>query len=311
MSRRSVERMELVQPRTDAEFEAMMFQVDERLRQCDVPIPARAMEGWRVVGWSLGLSLSLGAKQIRATDEAPFTGSDLTRRIFNWFETQYGKRLSVRLGPGRIFVLLAGDPWVVHLPFARGQGTFFVSLSEKSSPDFSNQPFHLNVLDLVEDLPSGLAARVSPIDLENLLRHTVASWRTFELLRSLSADDLVHNAIANFDAVVHHVMARPPNFGEARWAALQASEKLVKAAVQSRRGKFPFTHDLATLNKLLPANGLPPLDLNQVGSIQCEAAVRYDRSSTLIQAYSAFLASISLCGGLAEIMVRDRATTRA
>src|SRR5439155_6254010 len=67
----------------------------------------------------------------------------------------------------------------------------------------------------------------------------------------------------------------PVHFGQAKWAALQAAEKSLKAFI-AYKGESPRrTHDLMQQAKHCLRLGLPPLPPSFLTHIQCDADVRY------------------------------------
>jgi hypothetical protein len=108
---------------------------------------------------------------------------------------------------------------------------------------------------------------------------------------------------------VYHIFENPAHYGQARWAAAQASEKYLKGFIALRGRKFAKTHNLA--KDLLPV----ALELgwddraaeDLVLSAECGAGVRYgELPSTMTEAVDAARAALVICGSLAESMLKRR-----
>lgn len=96
-------------------------------------------------------------------------------------------------------------------------------------------------------------------------------------------------------------MAHGGRFGEAKWASLQAAEKVLKAAIDRSGAKYRFTHGLSCLCKTLADTGLHFDADNQIAAIQCKPAIRYgEETCTRNEALAAHRASLELVNILRE-----------
>jgi hypothetical protein len=77
-------------------------------------------------------------------------------------------------------------------------------------------------------------------------------------------------------ASVRHIFSVPPHYyGQSKWAAAQAAEKLLKSFLKAKDISFPFSHDIQALASLAEARGMKSLDRGVVDQLQTRAAVRY------------------------------------
>ena len=125
--------LRITQPTNDKEFEEMMQIVDRHLRESNVPPHARPFRGWFEISGTLKLGLRISAEQNRDPMVGCYDGDDLTIRIFRWFDRHYGDKVNLRFGPGRIFILVRHDTWIMELPRIYGSAKIFASAIEVSS----------------------------------------------------------------------------------------------------------------------------------------------------------------------------------
>lgn len=293
-------------PTNESDFYAMMEAVDLFLKQKDVPPHARPFQGSFEISKALNLELNMVPVTKAEPKSGSYAGDDLTIRIFRWFDERYGNKLAIRIGPGRIVILIRDDPWEVHLPKVWGTVQFFVSLSEKSSNQDKDLqlrriPRH-NILDSIEDLPIGLAKSLDVRELSAIADIFLAAYSSMVAIDGIIEFPMIRELISDIDASVSHFLSVPPHFGLSKWASLQATEKALKAYVSAKGESFPWRHNLEELSTLATEFGLQPIPSKTLNDIQCTASVRYGEGAdvTKIEAYIAHLLSISVCGLVAE-----------
>lgn len=81
--------------------------------------------------------------------------------------------------------------------------------------------------------------------------------------------------MADNDGAVHYLTAPTPNFGLAKWSALQATEKALKGFSQILTGQHRRGHNLSLVAAEAAAAGLPAEVNEHLPTIQCDASVRY------------------------------------
>jgi hypothetical protein len=298
------EKLALTLPTSEAEFLQMMETVDEALRRDGVQIAARSMEACRIISWSLGLGLSLFPTK-RPPRPDVFVGDDLTLRIIAWIDARYGKRQVVDFGPGLVAIPIRGDLWSVRLPRQMGTAIFFASRTEQSTtPDYylrRREPPKLNVLDQVLELPEGLRAVLSDDELAAFSKRFMEAFAAMSDLEAVVARPMVFEARGDINAAYQFLISRPPQLGQARYSAMQASEKLIKCFVASRGKDFKRIHLISKLHDTAVKLGLTPIDPTWIAALHCTAGARYgEEKSTPDQAYRAYWASLMTCGRVAE-----------
>jgi hypothetical protein len=286
----------------EREFTDMMEIVDAHLRQSGIPEHARPIRGWMIVSSSLGQSLKLAGQKDRPQDGV-YTGDSLSARIMEWFETRYADKLKIRFGPGRIVAIIRDDPWEIHLPKVWGSVRFVVSREKTSTgrPQLSTSgPVVVNILDLIEKLPHGLRNTLAHDEMNAVGARFLAGYAAMSALDSLRKCPLVAQAINDFDVAVHCIVGAK-NYGNARWSALQACEKCLKAYIDIRGGRVQHHHRLCDLAADASALGLTGIDERSLRRVQVSASVRYGSgASTLSDTYTGYCASLDISRRIAE-----------
>jgi hypothetical protein len=210
-------KLPLALPTNEDEFSQMMELVDERLRLAGVQIPARSMEGWRVVSWSLGLGLSLFPSQTLPRPGV-FVGDDLTLRILQWFKSRYGQREAVDFGLGLVAIPIRDDLWSVRMPRGWGTVNYFASRTEPSTtPDYylpRRIPPRTNVLDQVLDLPNGLRHALRDDELADFFSRFMSAFDAMSRLESVAGLPMIFEAQGDLGAAFRFLMSRPHTLGK-------------------------------------------------------------------------------------------------
>jgi|ERR1700722_969467 len=300
-------KLSLALPTSEDEFIQMMETVDGALRAEGVQIPARSLEACRIISWSLGLGLSLFPPK-RLPRPGVFVGDDLTLRVIDWIDARYGQRQAIDFGPGLVALPLRGDLWSVRLPRRFGTVVFFASRTERSTtPEYylpRREPPRLNILEQVLELPEGLRIALSDSELADFLRRFMEAFAAMSDLEVVVDRPMVFEARGDINAAYQFLFSWPQQFGQARYSAMQASEKLLKCFIDSRGEEFKRIHLIAELHGTAVSLGLTPLDPNWTTALHCTAGARYGKEkSTPDQAYRAYWSSLMTCGHVAKHIV--------
>lgn len=273
--------------KTKEEFEALMQEVDHRLQEKEVSIHAQQIAALAEVASILGISIK-GGPLTSGPIPGVYSGDSLSAHIFEWTERRYGERLKIDFSIGRSVFLLRGAAWLIRFPLAYGK---FVPLCVR---DFSINDADLtvriieenkeskkpgrNLLRFVENLPITLAGELTNDELKSLCMFIIESNYFFDKLDQLGkTNELARSAQVDLNTAADHCMSGASQYGQSRWAALQACEKMLKCFIDSKGGPFPRTHKLSSLAKVALPLGLPKLDDNLLVKIQCDAGIRYGK----------------------------------
>lgn len=315
-------------PSTEAEFVALMEAVDARLQADGVAITGRELVGIRQICLMLaaGLNLTVPPREPR---EGVYEGDDLVIRALRWLRGRYGDRLAVDWTLGRVVVLLRGDVWVFALPriYGGGRVDFVASRSTDartlpttseviSAADLRRErrpPSIYNVLDALVGLSDDLRRSLTDDELRSLHYAFLTGLNAYEAMREVRAARFVAEALADHQQTVAHLTAGPgAHAGQARWAALQATEKMYKAYLTAVDAGVPWTHDISKLSAAATKAGLAAADQHFIAAVQCDAGVRYgDAAVPVAEAVAAHHAALDLSWYLAEAIKERRQTERS
>ena len=242
---------------TDA-FRAHMAGIDERLRRQGVPIPNRPI---------------LALRELARAGIQIWSPTPSSKRIFDWFDQRYGKKLAVDFTIGRSIVLVRGDPYVVKFPLILGYFDGIISLT-----------------DLFEHFTVEMLAALSKDETAVLINSFASQYEDFRHIELLPRD-----LRSSLDAAVSRVVEINQHMGESKWASLQFVEKVLKAFIKKGGTRPPNIHDLRKLALLAEQLGAPAIPDVLVRNTECPAGVRYNEPRvTLTQAVGALHASIKI-----------------
>ncbi|HZG44002.1 MAG TPA: HEPN domain-containing protein [Longimicrobium sp.] len=284
-------------PANDAEFNALMERVDAELRADEVPFAARSMAALSSIARRFQIELP-GWTVDRDPHPGQYTGMDLTIRVVRWIDERYGNRQQIDLRPGRTVVFIRGDLWEAWLPRLIGSHVLFASATEPSDCIRGvlmeqGPPSRYNVLDSITDLAPGLRRSLTASETQEILSNFTAALDDYMLIEQARHLPLVHQARHDYDATVHHLLNGAS--GQARWSALQAAEKMLKAYLTHSGVKPPFTHDLERVARKAVELGLGDVPEAWLSVAQCDAAVRYgDIRVPMEEAVAAHYASLDI-----------------
>lgn len=288
----------------EADFDAVMMEIDAELRQESDRIIGREVRGWFKFC-------------IRFKIDAPF-GDDPTNRVIDWFEAMYGDRLNLDLDFGTSVILIRGDPYRVRC--CRCFGHAFVVCSAavevvnlcKSNLD----PPIVNLIDhCIEGLTVDLTQRLSAPELKAILKHYRLMFMAFSAMefgpssRYGGTDaPYMKEAMDDLKESSESLLLRTPNYGQSNWASLQAIEKVLKSFILEKGSTHGKIHKLDELCATASSLGLPETNPALIDAIQCSPSVRYDSSLvTKKQAYTAHEAALIVCGLVAPHIKRSTA----
>lgn len=292
---------------SDAEFDAVLTEIDDQLRTESDRIVGREIRGWMKFCQRFQMSFLLA--------------DPLAGRIVEWFKVLYGSRLNVDMDFGKSFVAIRGDTY--RLRCFRFYGAMYAICSieaigrdicERTSQGIERRAVNL-LDDSIEELTPELARRLSLLECSEILKRYAEMFLAFSGMEgALSSryggtdapymkeamDDLLESS--------ESILARRPNYGQSNWASLQAAEKVIKSYILEKGGTHGKIHKLDELCKFATQVGLRPISQALIQAIQCKPEVRYD--STLVtkdKALAAHKAALMVCGLTAGFMRRSTA----
>ena len=128
-----------------------MEEIDEEMRQSNIPIQTRQFAAVRALRGRLGVGMVLLSDLPDEPRPGVYEGRDLTKRVFDWIEKRYGNRLKIYFGPGHTVIAIRGDAYRVILPLVIGK---FKLVCDPNSVE-ARQPN--NALTRIKDLSPSFA----------------------------------------------------------------------------------------------------------------------------------------------------------
>lgn len=264
-----------VPPATEPEFHAAMQSIDEQMQREGVPIHGRGLRAALEYAGRYGLTLKFASTGQSGT---PGNYSDryAEAHVRDWVDARYGDRQNISWGPGKVVILLRGDPWPLRLPLIVGRVRLVV---ERDLDRYSNEnavsaggplPI-LNIIALVEGLPRALAGQLTDAECRNLMNSFRVSLDNMSAIERLNGRPFGPEIQADIAAAVSHMLSVPPHFGQSKWSSCQAAEKAIKCLLKSRSVTFPRNHDLKGLADLAPIN----IDALAIAQASALAGARY------------------------------------
>lgn len=278
-------------PETDAEFEAMVSNLDQHLAERGIVPNNRSFMASIQSANLVGAHTGMRPVPLFGDATHPLLG-----RIKQWFDQVYGQRTSPHFEARCVAVNLRGTIWRIDIPVVFGSINVYAD-RKWGRDDPSVRSPEINVVRCLRSFTPFYAARLTDAELGHICD-------TF--LRGAAAihafDGLADHAL--FDAArldyAHSVDALASGIGwdKARWDNAQTAEKVMKGLMSVAKVNFPTGADGHKLKKVAKAfsDGLGvalPEDL--IETIDCRPGARYgEENATREQAMASHLALLEL-----------------
>ena len=276
----------------------MMLEIDNKMKDEDVPIFARQIRGLGEVAKRLQCSIRGGPLNTGAIP-GNYNGESLSAHINDWFERRYGDRLKHSLSPGSAVYILDGDPWLVELPRIFGKVRLICHTDITADVP--------NIFRSIKQITPETIARTSHRDRMELMQFFVSALNTFHILEELGTQHpLASSAIADLTLASQLCCSTNPQLGLSRWHSLQGAEKAIKLYLTLKDAVFPYTHNLTELLKLVDLDRFPTITDQLISIIQCPAKIRYGEiPTTLNETASAQMAAMHVASIFANELARN------
>ncbi len=260
---------------TNEQLEGILPEIDALLKSKDVAIPYRQLAAICEFSKRYQISLPVSKPNPRYTHKLDKLWP-ITEFITDWYKKRYGERLKINPGPGYCVFLIKDDPWVFKYPLAVGNWRYGAwKENDNDKPDLSRGESILNVVDSIENFPSAARERLTPSELKYLFEIFGLGLKALTKIKYCKKNELIESAKSDIDVAVTHLMSSKPECGLSKWSSLQATEKIIKAAIKNRGIPFKKIHILSDLIKQLDV-GLHVEKLNsEIAKVQCTPGVRY------------------------------------
>lgn len=268
------------------QFEIEMDRIDEKLSKKDIPIPYSPIHATPHFSSDIEIPLSIKPPPFPGMSDEEHKGWLIPELINDWYKSRYGDSLDMDWGPGRMGVLINNDVWPLRIPQVLGTCTIY--FKREKTPDRGVIKDRCNGLDCIENLPMGVRRNLSDEALLELNNNFMLCYSVLTRLRERSKEVLVAQLLADLEASINHMMGTNPNYGLSKWSSLQASEKLLKAAIKFVGETFQRTHELGPLVAKAQGAGVNINPIVEISHIQCSAGIRYgDEACNKIDAIKA------------------------
>ena len=284
-------------PPESAEFEALMAQIELQLVADGIDIPSRPIFAMMQVSKQFKIQLR-GGPQTELSTPQEIQEIEYAEAIHRWYEQNYNIRLNESKGPLRTALLVDGDLYSLNIPWQIGHVRYISTREWLPNPRISGRPVTANVVQFLQEITPARAKRLSDKSLKEIAgAFEIAYPAAYTLTRS--SHKLISIARGDIETAVANLMAIEQRYGESRWASLQAAEKIMKAAIELKGGKFRHTHILQELYDQLAGAGISFDAKSQIANLQCSPGIRYgEDTSTRAQALLAHRSSLELVNSI-------------
>ncbi len=254
------------------EFNAFMEEIDTKLKNKNIPIVARQLQGAGEVARTLKTSIYMVPRSLAKPND--FRNFSLSAHVILWFDKRYGDRLKMDLSFGKTVVLINGDFYKVKLPFFWGDPQ---CVFDPTLKDYTNMHDpRCNVASLIEGLTTNLAHKIDGLGQFHILNRVVKAINLGQFMKNYIEVFFIEEAKGDLIQSVDLLFQHKPLCGLSKWESLQFAEKVIKSFLKYKKEPFPKTHNLSELINLLERYNVKNLDFIDINHIQCEPNVRYN-----------------------------------
>jgi hypothetical protein len=268
-------------PTNQAEFEAMMIELDGFLASQGKLPAQRPFEAARQLSMRLGYSGKPLLPLERIEIKQPFDAGWCIKAAWLWFEAIYGDKLAIDFGPGSVVLDLRGSLWRFQMPRIYGEVGLFidtnlsnkgVSLSKPGEP-----PASINVLCQVDGITQPLADRLTFEETKHIFSVFQDGYLALTKLEGITGDDFFEQARAEYRHSVEALLAS--DWAKARYDTALCAEKVFKGILRKNGKGYPTDakkgHDIPLLGELLHTALDITLPKPLLESVHCPTKVRY------------------------------------
>lgn len=284
---------------TKETFLSYMEDIDTELSKEDCPFHERPLHAFTKLADRVdkhGKFMMLPDTQISKDD---YSNDALYSQVNKWYKSIYGDRIKIHPGPGSGILLIKNEPWEVIYPLCLGQISLTVNsdIRRQDRWALNNKGEKIpeaNILWDVVDITPEIASSLNEKDKLALLQDYMFGLNAVQSLRRCKNAPYMDQAKNDYDAAVHNIFNKYPNYNNSKWASLQFAEKTMKSKLKLSCVEFKRDHILSDLAKKLEDIGIK-IDDFMIKNIQCTAGVRYGEISvTRMDAVTAVRSALTL-----------------
>lgn len=283
-------------PESEREFELEMEYVDKHLHDSGL-IPAQRPHVFPLRFHDAFRESTHVYPDDALADEEGFQGDILIAKGHRWYQEVYGNRLNHLFELGFAVVKLGNALWRFSVPQVFGgpceyvidknirwfgtdcEGNSLCKGSMVYDLGVPVQNIKINILACVDELPQGMASRLSDEQLSEFFQWfyttiTGLSWFVNLFWRVDYGDDRLFY-MAHRDCQSSCANLLQGRYPQSRWDSTQSAEKLLKGILKVLTGEYPRIHDLeAIYQKVAPMLGAE-VGKSLLRDIQWETGGRY------------------------------------
>lgn len=275
--------------------------IDRRLIEQNVPIPNRYI---RAIG---EVSKHFGNARIPLSPMSLLPNNDLGNQLciwlHDWYDSRYGELQCVNSDLGFFYQKIRGDLWFYRVPNFYGTCNFFID-KDLTVRGGDNET---NILRMSPKMTQAYVNTLTDIELERLMEIFSKAIESFQVLSAWRVEEFPFcKAVdADLNTITAQLETQRMNYGQARWAYLQCSEKILKAwllraGVKENELKDKYGHNMRKLISAFNERYQVKLSLSKIEAIECSASARYRdenfTSDDIIEAQEWFLNLIKIIG---------------
>ncbi len=269
-------------PTTNEEFDTLMLEIDQILKNNNVPISSRPLYAFREIAARLKVELRIAP--IGKAIENNFQGESFSAHIINWFNEKYGDRTKIDFSPAHVVVLIKDDPFRVRIPLVYGRGRFIFDKTMKPTSNISVSQdglkpdlLYINVYACIDGITANIIESLTIDDEKQIMDFFSESYNAIYRLDERKSLPFRIEAKTDLRTAVDVIMSERTNYGLSKWSSMQFIEKIMKGILTENKISYHKSHDLFYLNTLIINNNLSNLPNSIIDKISCQAAVRYDK----------------------------------
>jgi len=280
---------------TEQEFIERILKIDSQLIVENIPIPNRPLHAIGRYAKEYKCEVVIGTPPNHKKSLDKYDKFNIGETINDWYENKYGERLYADLSIGCVGLLISGDVFKLKIPIY-----FCALLGNKNGkpikldriPD--HQLLSFNIFRFVESITANIIKDIphdEKLKAYAIFNHAVELYNLFD--RKYLKSDLITSAKADFEKSIDYLIGNNKSTGLSKWSSLQATEKVLKSALNYKKVKFHKTHNLFELFEQLYLIGFPKGEDKLISEVQCSPSIRYgDNKYSLTDAIKAHHISI-------------------
>jgi len=292
-----------------AEFENIMEEIDEILKEKNVPFHARSFHALSELAKKLKQNIIITPLKGTAIANV-YEGVSLSRHVMDWYREKYGDKLKINITQGTSVILIKKDPYKIIFPFFRGTLNLVCDRNLKKYKRVEpitikkNEKLIDNCLNYIEELTQYQADRLTDDELHNIHKYINDTFNTLFLIEDISNQKYVKEALTDLNLSVDLIFSKNKQLGMSKYSSMQFFEKIIKAYISLHNEKEFKIHKLNELTNKAIEYGLSPLPIELIDKVKCSAEPRYNKNIvTLEEAVEAHHASLELSKKVAQVIL--------